>query len=92
MKEEPFCFLFQNPVMKVILLKGLVTTVLEIPRAYPCSSTLIFSQKELHFKGKDNFRITKFGNGKVWMWRRQKTLLFPRLERILFNFRKKLFL
>lgn len=84
-------FLFQNPVMKVILLKGLMRSGLEIPHAYPCSSAIFFPQKELHLRGKDNFRITKFGNAKVWMWRRQKALLLllSRLERILFNIREK---
>lgn len=39
-----------------------------------------FSQKELHLRGKDNFRITKFGNGKVWMWKKTKSLTFTFLH------------
>lgn len=58
-------FLFKNPVMKVIVLKGLMKSVLEIPHGYPCSSAMFFSQKELHLRGEDNFRTTKFGKGKV---------------------------
>lgn len=51
-------------------------------------------KKELRFRGKDRFIVAKFGNGKVWMWRRQKALLtlFSRLERIFFNLKKKRFL
>lgn len=46
--------------MKVILLKGLMKSVLEIPHAYPFSSAMFFfSQKELHLRGKDNFRILR---------------------------------
>lgn len=50
--------------------------VLSIPYAYPCYSAIVSSQKKLCLRGKENFRITKYDNGKVCTWRRESYVYF----------------